>query len=87
MKRLQQSFHLYVSNYTQRNVGIFLNVNYVKWPSESGVKDDEKKLNEVLPLQQYFHLFLIVCHQLPYWKCFGISLNVNYVKWSLGVRG
>ena len=41
MKLLQQYFHLYVSNYHKINVGIFLNVNYVKWLSESGVKDDE----------------------------------------------
>ena len=32
MKPLQQYFHLYVSNYHEWNVGIFLNVNYVKWP-------------------------------------------------------
>ena len=41
MKPLQQYFHLYVSNYHKRNVEIFLNVNYVKWPSESGGRDDE----------------------------------------------
>ena len=28
-----------------KGFGIFLNVNYVKWPSESGVKDDGEELN------------------------------------------